>query len=132
MRDLSDDASEQSTATPYLPGFSPLDEPPPADARAQGVQATGTRLDDDLVVRLHAWADEGRVTVQRLLLAALACVVARYGDCSSEVTISVAMDAAAETGASRRRTIALRPGAATCLAALARAAPAGRVPAPGG
>ena len=118
MRDLSDDASEQSTATPYLPGFSPLDEPPPADARAQGVQATGTRLDDDLVVRLHAWADEGRVTVQRLLLAALACVVARYGDCSSEVTISVAMDAAAETGASRRRTIALRPAAGMSFADL--------------
>lgn len=118
MRDLSEGASEQSTATPYLPGFSPLDEPPPADARAQGVQATGTRLDDDLVVRLHAWADEGQVTVQRLLLAALACVVARYGDCSSEVTISVAMDAAAETGASRRRTIALRPAASMSFADL--------------
>lgn len=118
MRDLSNDTSERSTATPYLPGFSPLDEPQPADARTRGVQATGTRLDDDLVARLRAWADEGQVTLPRLLLAGLACVVARYGDCSSAVTISVAMDAAAETGASRRRTIALRPAASMSFADL--------------
>ncbi|WP_370349574.1 amino acid adenylation domain-containing protein [Catenulispora sp. EB89] len=94
---------------PSLPGFGPLDEPPPTAAHAHGVQSVGTRLDADLVAGLRAWAGAGPVTVRRLVLAALACVTARYGDCSTEVRISVAMDAGAEE--SRRRTIALRPDA---------------------
>ncbi|WP_225729203.1 MULTISPECIES: non-ribosomal peptide synthetase [unclassified Nocardia] len=108
MRDLSDEATGQSMTTPILPGFGPLDESP-ADARTDDVQATVTRLDEDLAAGLRAWADEGRVTVQRLLLAALACVLARYGDCAGEVRISVATESAARV--SGRRTIALRPDA---------------------